>query len=128
VGTRERVRDAIRSSVDDAERELRDLQDAEAETRLTVLIAGWGRGLAAAAEELAIAIDELEEHRVTNPERKEDAPPVVDVRPTDSDDQSEKPDLAGADEDRLAEEARRSRAATAELREEGEESRRRLER
>ena len=127
MGTRERVRDAIRSSVDDAERELRDLQNADAETRLTVLIDGWGRGLAAAAEELAIAIDELERHRVTTPEPRQDVAPAVDVPPTESDDQSETPDLGGADEDRLAEEARRSRAATAELREEGEESRRRLE-
>jgi hypothetical protein len=129
VGARERVRDAIQASVDAAEQELRELQDADTETRLTVLIDGWARGLAAALEELAIAVDELERREAATTARaEEDAAPSVDAPSREPDERPEDLDLAGADEDRLAEEARRSRAATAELQEEGEEARRELER
>jgi hypothetical protein len=128
VGARERVRDAIQASVDAAEQELRELQDADTETRLTVLIDGWARGLAAALEELAITFDELERHEATTTAPEEDTGPVVDAPSGEPDERPEDLDLAGADEDRLAEEARRSRAATAELQEEGEEARRELER
>ena len=128
MGVRERVRDAIQTPVDAAEEELRELQDADVETRLTVLIDGWSRGLAAALEELAIAVDELERRRETTsaPERSE--APAADEPRSESDDTPEERDLRGASEGTLADEARRSRAATAELREEGEEARRRLER
>jgi hypothetical protein len=122
------VRDAIQASVDAAEQELRELQDADTETRLTVLIDGWARGLAAALEELAVAVDELERREATTTAPEEDTAPVVDAPSREPDERPEDLDLAGADEDRLAEEARRSRAATAELQEEGEEARRELER
>jgi hypothetical protein len=122
------VRDAIQASVDAAEQELRELQDADTETRLTVLIDGWARGLAAALEELAVAVDELERREATTTAPEEDTAPVVDAPSRETDERPEDLDLAGADEDRLAEEARRSRAATAELQEEGEEARRELER
>jgi hypothetical protein len=128
MGARERVRDAIQAPVDVAEQELRELQDADTETRLTVLIDGWARGLAGALEELAIAVDELERRlpEATAPEER--AAPEIEEPATESDDRDEEIDLAGEDEDRLAEEARRSRAATAELHEAGEEARRELER
>jgi hypothetical protein len=127
MGARDRVREAIQASVDSAEQELRELQGADVETRLTAVIDGWARGLAAALEELAIAIDELEPVRATAGEG-EDAEPVVDEPARDPEDRPEEPDLAGASEERLVDEARRSRAATAELQEEGEEARSRLER
>jgi hypothetical protein len=127
MGTRERVRGAIQRPVDDAEQELRELQDADPTTRLTVLIDGWARGLAAALEELAIALDDLG-RRLPQPTGAEEAASEVEEPRVPSDDREEHLDLAGADEDKLAEEARRSRAATAELHEEGEEARRSLER
>jgi hypothetical protein len=129
MGARERVRDAIQSSVDAAEQELRELQDADAETRLTVLIDGWARGLGAALEELAIAVDELDAHRTAAATPAEQqAPPVVEEPEVEPEEQPEKIDLSGASEERLVDEARRSRAATAELHEEGEDARRDLDR
>jgi hypothetical protein len=128
MGVRERVRDAIQTPVDAAEEELRELQDADVETRLTVLIDGWARGLAAALEELAIAVDELERRRAKTSATERSEAPAADEPRSEPDDTPEERDLRGATEDRLADEARRSRAATAELREEGEEARRRLER
>ena len=127
MGARERVRDAIQASVDDAQRDLRDLREADSETRLTVLIDGWARGLAAALEELAIAVDELERRRLEAGAPEPDEVPAVHEPASGPEDRTEGPDLAGADEDRLAEEARRSRAATAALQEETEEARRELE-
>ena len=128
MGVRERVRDAIQTPVDAAEEELRELQDADVETRLTVLIDGWARGLAAALEELAIAVDELERRRAKTSATERSEAPAADEPRSEPDDTPEERDLRGATEDRLADEARRSRAATAELREEAEEARRRLER
>jgi hypothetical protein len=128
MGARERVRDAIQGSVDDAQRNLRDLQDADSETRLTVLIDGWARGLAAALEELAIAVDELERRRTEASAFEPEAVSALEEPTSAPEDRPEELDLSGADEDRLAEEARRSRAATAELQDETEEARRELER
>jgi hypothetical protein len=53
--------------------------------------------------------------------------PAVEEPARDVGDRPEELDLEGAGEDRLIDEARRSRAATAELRQEGDEARRRLE-
>jgi hypothetical protein len=122
------VRDAIQASVDGAEQELRQLQDADAETRLAVLIDGWARGVAAALEELAVAVDELERRRQTTSAPEPAEAPALDGPPGEPDDTPEEVDLRGATEAGLVDEARRSRTATAELREEGEEARRRLER
>ena len=127
MGARERVRDAIQASVDDAQQQLRELQDADAETRLTVLIDGWARGFAAALEELAIAVDELARRRSEADAPEADAAIALDEPAIERDDRADELDLTGADEDRLVEEARRSRAATADLQEEGEEARRELE-
>src|SRR5436189_5864854 len=105
MGVRERVRDAIQTPVDAAEEELRELQDADVETRLTVLIDGWARGLAAALEELAIAVDELERRRAKTsaPERSE--APAADEPRSEPDDTPEERGLRGATEDRPADEA-----------------------
>jgi hypothetical protein len=127
MGARERVRDAIAGPVDAAEQELLELEDADTATRLTVLIDGWARGLAGALEELAIAVDELERRLPETTEAaQEQAAPEVEEPTIESEDRDDGVDLAGADEDELVVEARRSREATAELHEEGEEARRRL--
>jgi hypothetical protein len=127
MGARERVRDAIAGPVDAAEQELLELEDADTATRLTVLIDGWARGLAGALEELAVAVDELERRLPETTEAaQEQVAPEVEEPTIESEDRDDGVDLAGADEDELVVEARRSREATAELHEEGEEARRRL--
>jgi len=127
MGVRERVQEAIQAPVEAAAQELRELQDADVETRLTLLIDGWARGLAAALEELAVAIDDLERRRPVPSAGEQPAVPAVEEPARDVGDRPEELDLEGAGEDRLIDEARRSRAATAELRKEGDEARRRLE-
>jgi hypothetical protein len=127
MGVRERVQEAIQAPVEAAAEELRELQDADVETRLTLLIDGWARGLAAALEELAVAIDDLERRRPAPSAGEQPAVPAVEEPARDVGDRPEELDLEGAGEDRLIDEARRSRAATAELRKEGDEARRRLE-
>jgi hypothetical protein len=127
MGVRERVQEAIQAPVEAAAQELRELQDADVETRLTLLIDGWARGLAAALEELAVAIDDLERRRPVPSAAEQPAVPAVEEPARDVGDRPEELDLEGAGEDRLIDEARRSRAATAELRKEGDEARRRLE-
>jgi hypothetical protein len=127
MGARERVRDAIAGPVDAAEQELLELEDADTATRLTVLIDGWARGLAGALEELAVAVDELERRLPETTEAaQEQVAPEVEEPTIESEDRDDGVDLAGADEDELVVEARRSREATAELHEEGDEARRRL--
>jgi hypothetical protein len=126
MGVRERVQEAIQAPVEAAAQELRELQDADVETRLTLLIDGWARGLAAALEELAVAIDDLERRRPVPSAGEQPAVPAVEEPARDVGDRPEELDLEGAGEDRLIDEARRSRAATAELRKEGDEARRRL--
>jgi hypothetical protein len=128
MGVRERVQEAIQAPVEAAAQELRELQDADVETRLTLLIDGWARGLAAALEELAVALDDLERRRPVPSAGEQPAVPAVEEPARDVGDRPEELDLEGAGEDRLIDEARRSRVATAELRKEGDEARRRLER
>ena len=127
---RERVRQAIAGPVAEAEQLLADLQDADADTRLSILVSGWFRGLAAALEELALALDDLLAHPAT----ETTAPP----RPSERNEEtlsspaaaesSERVDLTEVDADQLREQARKSREETAKLRQEGERDRRRLER
>jgi hypothetical protein len=83
--------------------------------------------LAGALEELAVAVDELERRLPETTEAaQEQVAPEVEEPTIESEDRDDGVDLAGADEDELVVEARRSREATAELHEEGEEARRRL--
>ena len=65
MGLRERIRRAVQEPVNEAEKLLDELQDADGETKLSILISGWGRGLAAGLEELAIAIDEQPQQPAT---------------------------------------------------------------
>src|SRR5437879_12337545 len=129
MGQRERVRQAIEAPVGEANKLLEDLQNADSETRISILISGWGRGLAAGLEELAIAIDELQQQNAdtTSAPTAATPPPSAAVQQAASEDRSAQVELEGASEAQLADEAKRSRQETAELRKETEEARREFE-
>jgi hypothetical protein len=124
MGLRERVQQAIAGPVGESERLLNDLPTADAETRLSILVSGWGRGLSAALEELAIAIDDLQGQRTT--ETPAATPPSGQAEETSSE-PAERTDLTNADEAQLIDEARKSREETADAREKAKQARRRLE-
>ena len=126
---RERIHEALADPVEEAEKLLSELTSASTEARLAILISGWGRGLAAALEELAVAIDELRGTPARAMEEPASAPPARtrEQAPPQPDEGGERADAAGLDEGRLLDEAKRSREATADLRREAEELRRDLE-
>jgi hypothetical protein len=59
MAERERVKTAIEAPVAEAAKLLDESRGSDVETRLAMLIDGWGRGLAAGLEELAIAVGDL---------------------------------------------------------------------
>ncbi len=124
MGLRERVEQAIAGPVGESERLLNDLPSADAETKFSILVNGWGRGLSAALEELAIAIDDLQGQRTT--ETPAATPPSGQTEETSSE-PAERTDLTNADEAQLIDEARKSREETADAREKAKQARRRLE-
>ena len=130
-GLRKRIRQAIEAPVGEAERLLNQLKDADSETRLTILISGWSRGLASALEELAIAVDELRQPGARARAETETGPAtaaeeaVTEQAATEG--QVSRGDLEEAGDDRLIDDARRSREQTAELQEQTEQARRELE-
>jgi hypothetical protein len=124
MGLRERVQQAIAGPVGESERLLNDLPTADAETKLSILVSGWGRGLSAALEELAIAIEDLQGQRTT--ETPAATPPSGQAEETSSE-PAERTDLTNADEAQLIDEARKSREETADAREKAKQARRRLE-
>ena len=76
MAERERVREAIQTPVDEAVKLLDASPNADEHVRLQMLINGWGRGIAAGLEELAIAIGDLgtdrrSELRPSRTQRKE---------------------------------------------------------
>jgi hypothetical protein len=126
-GLRERIRQAIEAPVGEAEKLLSELKDADGDTKLSILISGWSRGLAAALEELAIAVDELRQtglpaETTPPPEAEGDGPEEAATQ-----EQEAHADLEEAGDERLLDEARRSREETAELRKQTEQARRELE-
>jgi hypothetical protein len=112
---RERIHKALEAHVDEAEKLLGELPDADSETKLSILISGWGRGLAAALEELAIAVDELRQAAVP-PIPEPVAPPPAQPEP-----------LPEPTEEEFLDDAAKSREATAKLRQESEQARQELE-
>jgi hypothetical protein len=124
MGLRERVQQAIAGPVGESERLLNDLPTADAETKLSILVSGWGRGLSAALEELAIAIDDLQGQRTTKTPAAN--APSRQAEETSSE-PAERTDLTNADEAQLIDEARKSREETADAREKAKQARRRLE-
>jgi hypothetical protein len=127
-GLRERIRLAVEGPVSESQKLLIELKDASAETKLSILISGWGRGLADGLEELAIAIDELferEPHASREP-MAATAPREQRREPRPAEEQSGESELASAadkSEEQLLEEARESREQTAELKKETEQFR-----
>ena len=59
MAERERVQKAVERPVAEAVKLLDETRGADTEKRLMMLINGWGRGLSAGLEELAIAIEEI---------------------------------------------------------------------
>jgi hypothetical protein len=119
VGLRERVRDSIETPVAEATKLLAESKGADLETRLAMIIDGWGRGLAGALEELAVELDELRASRRQPDERpgrssKSDA--QAGERESEQDDAGD--DEPGpSDEQALQQRAAASREATKEMRE-----------
>jgi hypothetical protein len=128
-GVRERVQRALAGPVAESEKLLADLRDADAETRLSILASGWFRGLAAALEELAIAVDDLRAQ--PTPETPPGQPPGgQDIETPAQAPPAERPeriDLSDADPEQMIDTARKSREEVRKLRQEGEQARRRLE-
>jgi hypothetical protein len=125
---RERIRRAIQEPVARSEQLLDELEDANVETTLSILISGWGRGLAAALEELAIAIDQLRRQPTsvvdsTSPPPEPPPPEQAPRHHQDQDNEEARADLATAGEAQLLEKAKRSREQTTQLREESRSAR-----
>ncbi len=119
MAERERVKAAIDASVERAAKLLDELPKGDVETRLTILIEGWGRALAAGLEELAIAVADLRREPSTDdasaqPPRA--TPPAKAADAASSDEEARGGGVRGEDE--LRAEAARSRQETAALREE----------
>jgi hypothetical protein len=119
MGTRERVSAAVEAPTAAAARLLEELRDTDEHEKLAILINGWGRALAAALEELALAVDAIARPDAEPPDqpRRPRAPNEPEPPPEASLDEAP-PAGAPAGEAELAQRARESRAATAELRDE----------
>jgi hypothetical protein len=117
VSLRQRVQRAIASPVDDAQRLLVQTPHAGEHERLTILVEGWFRGLAAAIEEVAIELDELHRQRFAREppvpsETEPETPRPAGETPEPRRDEHE----GDQDEAALAERARASRKETETLR------------
>ena len=120
---RQRVHEAVEAAVREAA-ELAEQSSAGGEDRLQILVDGWGRALAAALEELAVSLDELQ--RLVRPSELEPDQPPVPPRPAAPAEEVEGspppvPDTGedeGENEEQLRARAAASRAETKALREE----------
>jgi hypothetical protein len=112
-----RVHEAVEAAVRDAA-DLAERSNADGETRLRMVVDGWGRGLAAALEELAVSLDEL--WRLTAPSDPEPeqapAPPPALSRAEPAAESS--PPATDETEEQLRARAAASRAETKALGEE----------
>jgi hypothetical protein len=121
MADRERVTRAIEAPVADAAKLLAESAGADLETRLAMRIDGWGRGLAAGLEELAIAVTEARRSAApVEPNAPPTTPRPATVATDEHDIEHDEHDTRS--EDDLRAEAARSREATAALREESEAS------
>lgn len=118
MAERERVKQAIEAPVAEAAKLLDESRSSDVETRLVMLIDGWGRGLAAGIEELAIAVAEL---RRTSSVDEMPSPHPAAAKTSENNETSDEPrdHEQPRTEDELRADAARSREETAELREEG---------
>jgi hypothetical protein len=116
VAERERVQKAIEAPVTEAAKLLNESTGADVETRLAMRIDGWGRGLAAGLEELAVSLAEL--RRAAAPDEPREPPSTPSPSPSDEGGAETEVDHEERSEDELRAEAARSREATTALREE----------
>lgn len=120
MGTADRVRAAIERPTNEASKLLAELQHASDAERLTVIVDSWCRGLAAAIEELAVGLDELERQRDEEPPSAAGTTRArLGAPKKQPEDEASRKRAGGidADEDELLAKAQQSRAATEELRE-----------
>lgn len=118
MNERERVRRAVEDQVESAAKLLDEAADADLEARLTMLISGWGRAIAAGLEELAIGLEEIRRSSSTPEATKPDSatePTLPRKRREPA--ASERDRAPEEDEERLRNRAEESRAATAAVRE-----------
>ena len=113
--TRDRVHEAIAAAVREAAELLERSGGVDAETRLQLLVDGWGRGLAAGLEELAVTLDELRLHERPQPPRE----PEPELR-VEAGEPPEPAQPEAGTEDELQARAAASRAETEALREEAQ--------
>jgi hypothetical protein len=121
MGLRERIHTAIQGPVDEATKLIDTSEEIDEHTRITLLLNGWFRGVSAALEELATAIEELQrsdrDALAPEPEPTETAVPAQrNGEPAEERDRN----LDDASEAQLLEEARASREETEALRREAE--------
>jgi hypothetical protein len=128
MGVLARVQRAIEGPTAEAQKLLAETPNSDDHERLSVLVNGWFRGLAAALEELAIELDAIRGQSVAGVVPHEQ--PSTSLVPGENDSEAEAPGepasalrrepVEGIDEATLAERARASRAETRALREEGD--------
>jgi len=124
VSERERVRRAIEAPVSEAVSLLDQSHGADIETRLMMLINGWGRGLAAGLEELALGIEDLRAAGAsTLPAERETGHSTPAPRTAADEKERDGQTRAEGDEDLLRARAAESRRQTAALRDEASELR-----
>jgi hypothetical protein len=118
MAERARVQQAIEGSVAEAMNLLDEARGADTETRLIILINGWGRGLSAGLDELALAIEGIRRAGAPEPmphrardERQAEQPEASESADVPDDSNREQPD-----EEQLRARAVDSRAATSSLR------------
>lgn len=116
MAERERVKRAIEAPVDEAAKLLDESSGAELETRLAMRIDGWGRGLAAGLEELAVTLAEL--RRAAAPDKPHEPPSTPGPSPRDDGGAEVEAEHEVRSEEELRAEAARSREATTALRQE----------
>jgi hypothetical protein len=126
MASRERVQAAVTASVEEATENLAELSGASEEARLRTIIDGWGRGLAAGIEELAIALDEVHRLLAEAAGTREPPEPAAGINSRDDrlarrDVHDSAPDRAEAvTEEELQAQALESRKETQALREQSE--------
>jgi len=120
MAERERVQHAVEGPVAEAMKLLDEARGADTETRLMILINGWGRGLSAGLEELALAVEGFRRANAPEPmpQRTRDEGPAEQPEAPESSDVPDDSNEDQLDEERLRARAADSREATASLREE----------
>jgi hypothetical protein len=112
-----RVHEAVEAAVRDAA-DLAERSNADGETRLRMVVDGWGRGIAAALEELAVSLDELWRLMAPSDPEPGQVPAPPQAPPPAEPAAEPSPPATDEDEEQLRARAAASRAETEALREE----------